>query len=391
MIGVKGSITNKVRSSCKLVVDNAKYVKINFDALNNFVSEFSNELKNWDNQKFLDPELHYVDDPLKAIWYFFVLDTVNFCFWADNEIDKWTVYYRNKELSGYKALAVCLKKEAENSSLFIYPYYWAKLFKYEFMRMIYPSFEDLFYLRGQLKLIDERVTNLRELGENIFQKPISELFKSIFWKDIKYKNFQGVIKEEEEDPYKLSYNDKNDPRKIVDIIVSSNKDVNLFIENVVNRFASYKDTANYQLRNGNVIDVFFFKRAQLLAHDLYLLYNYYYQNKPDIVKNNPYLDYLNFRNIKELTAFADYKLPQFLYSKGILVYSEDLAKEIDNKNLIPAKDIKEVEIRAATIIAVEEIAIRTKTYPAFIDNILWNLAKNQTNLSNHHRTITIYY
>jgi chorismate mutase len=304
-------------------------------------------------------------------------------------MNKWTVYYKDRELDGYDALAVCLKREAENSNLFIYPYYWSKLFKNEFMRMIYPTYGDLYYLRGELKLIEERVTNLRELGENIFQKPISEMFKSIFWNDIKYKNFQGIIKEEEEDPYKLSYNDKNDPRKIVDVIVTSNRDVNLFLDKIVSRFSSYKDVASYQLKNGKIIDVYFYKRAQILAHDLFLLYNYYLKNNSSIIHSNPYLEYLNFKNIDQLTAFSDYKLPQLLHSKGILVYSDDLIKEIEMKKIIHSKDVKEVEIRAATIVAVDEIASKLKTYPAFIDNVLWNLSKKCE--FPYHRTISIYY
>ncbi len=390
MIGSLSSITDKIRQEAKLVTENSKYVKINYDALNKFINEIYLELKNWNYEKFLDPEIHYIEDPTKAVWYFFVLDSVNFCFWAEKKSDKWTLKYKDQEVSGYKALALALKKEAQNSSLFIYPFYWAKIFKKEFMRMIYPFYEDLFYLKGELKLIEERVTKLRELGENIFGKPLSDMYKNIFLKELEEKNLQAKIKEEEEDPYKLSYSNKNNPNRIWDIIIQANRDVDKLLKIITDTFYNFRDKADYQLNNGKVIEIGFYKRAQLLIHDLYLLYQYY-KNKPDILKNYPYLVYLDFKNINKLTAFADYKLPQLLHYKGVLVYSQDLLNEIESGKIIPQKDTKEVEIRASTIVAVEEIANKTKTYPAFIDNFLWNLSQKYTNMPPYHKTITIYY
>ncbi len=391
MLIKKKTITEEIRESCKLVVENSRYVKVNFDAINKFLNDFSFELKNWDNSKFLNTDIHYTEDPLKACYYFFVLDSVNFCFWADKKTEKWTVKYKEQEYSGYNALAICLKREAENSNLFIYPYYWAKLFKNEFMRMIYPTYDDLHYIFGELKLIEERVTNLREFGENLFEKPLSDLYKTIFWKDLQEKNIQGKVKEEEKDPYKLSYKGKNDPEKIKDIIVQANRDVNKFINIIIDNFRNFRDTEEYQLKSGKIIKVGFYKRAQILAHDLFLLYDYYKNNKPDLIQKYPFLEYLNFRNISDLTAFADYKLPQYLFYKGILEYSEDLKNMIMNGVYIPAGDVREVEIRAATVIAVEEIANRLKKAPSFVDNVLWNLSKKTTDLPPHHKTITIYY
>ncbi|MFN3477993.1 MAG: queuosine salvage family protein, partial [bacterium] len=182
-------------------------------------------------------------------------------------------------------------------------------------------------------------------------------------------------------------------KRILDIIIEANRDVNKFVKLVVDTFSNYKDTADYQLNNGRVINVGFYKRAQLLAHDLYLLYQYYHKNNPEVIERESFVKYLDFKNIDNLTAFADYKLPQFLHNKGIITYSEDLLNDIKNGKLINTKDIKEVEIRAATVVAVDELASKTKTYPAFVDNVLWNLAKVDANslIYPHHKTLTIYY
>lgn len=53
--------------------------------------------------------------------------------------------------------------------------------------------------------------------------------------------------------------------------------------------------------------------------------------------------------------FADYRVPQILREMGILEYSEKLAKIVDGKEEIPHGGELEVEIRAATVVAVEMI------------------------------------
>src|SRR5579863_2494966 len=56
-----------------------------------------------------------------------------------------------------------------------------------------------------------------------------------------------------------------------------------------------------------------------------------------------------FSDFDQLTAFADYKVPQVLRHSGILEYHPALAERIDNQELLTAGSEEEIELRAATI------------------------------------------
>ena len=72
--------------------------------------------------------------------------------------------------------------------------------------------------------------------------------------------------------------------------------------------------ATYQGRK-----VYFYKRAQIFATDLHAAFG----SK----------GWGRFEDLDELTAFADYKLPQVLRHVGILCYAEQLAHKVDQKIL----------------------------------------------------------
>lgn len=128
--------------------------------------------------------------------------------------------------------------------------------------------------------------------------------------------------------------------------------------------------------------VYILKRAQILAGDIMGEFN----NK----------GIGHFIDPEYLTAFADYKIPQILSSWGVLEYSPELREKIKKENILPSGGEEEVEIRSATIWAVEylrdELAtLGVELYPYQIDWLLWNESqKIQMDLP-YHRTSTIYY
>jgi hypothetical protein len=104
-----------------------------------------------------------------------------------------------------------------------------------------------------------------------------------------------------------------------------------------------------------------------------------------------------FDDLDQLTAFADYKLPQLLRAHGALVYAPELAAAVDSYTEIPAGSDEEIEIRAATIWAVEllrrALAARgvSRTASA-IDYRLWVESQTATpDMRPYHRTRTVYY
>jgi hypothetical protein len=105
-----------------------------------------------------------------------------------------------------------------------------------------------------------------------------------------------------------------------------------------------------------------------------------------------------FKDIYDITMFADYRVPQILYHIGIMRYSEELAEKIRNRQQIPFGSELETEIRAATVISVEKIREKllseknVKVLSLEVDWILWNWGeKVKDNIEPHHRTLTIYY
>ncbi len=193
--------------------------------------------------------------------------------------------------------------------------------------------------RGELQLIKDRLLALNELG------------------NILLKEYKGHA-------YKLVESAGHSALKLVRLLAD--------------KLSSFNDIAEYQ---GQM--VFFYKRAQIFAADLHGAFN------------GKSLGY--FTDIDNLTAFADYKLPQVLRQLGILLYSAPLAQKVDREILLEAGSPEEIEIRANSIWAVELIRqelnqLGKRARPFEIDWILWNMGQGaEFKLKPYHRTLTIFY
>lgn len=154
------------------------------------------------------------------------------------------------------------------------------------------------------------------------------------------------------------------------------------VETVCRLFPSFDDRA---IVDGN--EVRFFKRAQIFVADLYGAFGGTGLGA--------------FTDLHELTAFADYKVPQVLRRFGVLRYERALERALRQHQLIPANSRWEVEIRAATIWSCELIrqALERKqeqrgiSLRAFeIDWALWLTGQSlPPGTEPYHRTPTIFY
>ncbi|MBI3633051.1 MAG: hypothetical protein HY226_02050 [Candidatus Vogelbacteria bacterium] len=140
---------------------------------------------------------------------------------------------------------------------------------------------------------------------------------------------------------------------------------------------SFGDTTKYKSKK-----IYIWKRAQILACDIYGAF----------AGKGPG----RFTDKEYLTAFADYKVPQILHTLGLIEYSDRLTSKIRVLTEIKAGSREEIEIRAATIWAVEylrrEMKKLGKNMFAFeIDWILWNNAKNEDMALPYHHTKTVFY
>lgn len=179
-----------------------------------------------------------------------------------------------------------------------------------------------------------------------------------------------------EENYKIL--DKKYKGRLVNLISKCSGDAIKLVSEIVRNFPSFRDEAKYKKRK-----IGFYKRAQILAGDLYASF----QGKK----------WGKLKNLDKLTAFADYKVPQILRHYGILEYKENLAKKVDNKKPIIAGSKEEIEIRASMIWAVEFLKkelkkLRINLKSIEIDWILWNKSQNKgLKLKPHHITKTIFY
>ncbi|KAF4651054.1 hypothetical protein FOL46_000575, partial [Perkinsus olseni] len=131
--------------------------------------------------------------------------------------------------------------------------------------------------------------------------------------------------------------------------------------------------------------VFFYKRAQICVADIWGAFRR--RGKPIRAK-------LDFADMSSLTMFPDYRVPQLLRHKGILVYSPALCEIVDSREPIAAGSRTELEIRACTIHACHRIAEATKRSDIFdvtLDWLLWQEGEAiKDDIKPHHLFLNTY-
>jgi hypothetical protein len=318
-----------VLPSCSAVVEQSKYVHIDTKAISNLLADHAHL-----TISPLTPgpaPYHFFDSTSATAEWLFLLDTVNHCFWPDPDSPRWTVHYNNEALSGYWALAASLKRAMEEG----FPIHRATTLA----GLDSQTLAHIFRGRGKIPLFEERLENLRQAGRVLLHR-----FKG---------SFIHVLEEA-----------GGSATKLVDLLAKE--------------FPSFNDTATY-----GGTQVYFYKRAQLLAHDLRCTFSGQ--------------SWGTFFDVEHLTGFADYKLPQVLRHLAILHYEPKLADLIQNLVHIPAGSPEEVEIRAATIWAVELLRQELtnqglRVNSPQLDNWLWYLGQEDAyRVLPYHRTRTIFY
>jgi hypothetical protein len=139
----------------------------------------------------------------------------------------------------------------------------------------------------------------------------------------------------------------------------------------------YRDVASYE---GELVPLL--KRAQITVHDLAL-------SVPGALGT--------FRDLDQLTIFADNLVPHVLRLAGILEFAPELIRRIENGELLTAGSPEEVEIRACAVHAAErlcqKLGARGKTVaPRELDQWLWRRGQEAAYKAHpRHRTRTVFY
>lgn len=199
--------------------------------------------------------------------------------------------------------------------------------------------EKIFQGRGQIPMLEERLANAHQVGKRLISH----------WEG----DFSRLLAAADGSAVALTH---------------------LIVEN----FPCFDDRATYYGR-----EVRFYKRAQIMVLDLY-----------GSLKGH---ELVKFEDASNLTAFADYKIPQVLEAHGVIRYNPELESILMNMTQIPEGDPLEVEIRAGMVWAVEKLrrALQTRGVEVAayeLDWLLWNLGQQPVeNEKPYHRTRTIFY
>jgi hypothetical protein len=161
----------------------------------------------------------------------------------------------------------------------------------------------------------------------------------------------------------------------MNLLLQSEMNTDKIVSLLLDKFPTFNDSAIWEKNK-----VLFLKRAQIFVSDL----------------SFTGLLELTIKNLDHLTVFSDYKLPQIFESLGVLKYNSELETDIREEKLVPINSQKEIELRASSIIASEQMKkelekLGRKITINELDWILWTRAKNTEFMKPHHKTLTIFY
>lgn len=197
---------NKIKNTCKYVVGNSIYVKINYSKLDNFINNIdSSNLKNW----ILYNPYNILELDIETIINFLLIfESIDYSFWGQ---PKWKINTNEGKKDGSEALLyIMLKYVKERKST-------------DFSEMTLEEFKQLLKGNIEIPLLKERYKTIHDISKIVNEKMNGSFYKYI--KDI-------------------------------------NIDTQLF-NTIISNFEAFKDERTY---NGKTIS--FYKLAQLLTSDI---------------------------------------------------------------------------------------------------------------------------
>ena len=321
---MKKNVFEQIRQTCKEVSVNADYVNIKYNNILQYAKSLP--IKEIINPG-LDEKFHYIGHGIDTLAFLIILDTINFGSGYFPYLEK------IPGKSGYFTIAGHLKdfflnKGSIPASLL------ADITVEELMHIFHQDFSN----RVIIELIEHFTKALNDLGNFLINN-----FNG---------DYEGLIK-------------------------SSDKSAEKLI-NLLTKMPYYNDRSKYK-----GLDIYFFKRAQILVADLNLAFS----GK----------GYGFFKDIEKMTIFADNLVPHVLKLDGILSFDKSLESRIIKEELIDWGSGEEIEIRASALHAVELIKTELNNYgykisSGMLDNFLWNKGqKPYYKAVPRHRTRCVFY
>lgn len=298
---------NKLLSSVKYVAEHSDHVTIDHSAIDWYVANFKPAaVDHWMKASpFEYRPCPKIEDEIDR-W--FLADAMAYCFWGYPT--KWTTEYEGKKIDGWWALLAAFQRAIEAGT---------PLLDGDFLvHLDQTKAQSLFAGSPAIPLFQDRIQDFNQIGAELVN------------------NYGG---------------------RFHNYLSVAPKDATDFIIDLSDKFPTFYDVSSFKGQ-----PVYFYKKAQLLAHDLSVGF--------------AGSKYVHRTGLDFLTGEADYKVPALLRQLEILMYSVDLARSVDTHQILESNSAEEIEIRANMLWACHLIVEKLKTqYPKMnaltLDGILW--------------------
>lgn len=208
----------KVRETTSRIFKNLKYIEINFENIEKVAKQVKDKIE---QQQILNEEQFGSIAPTPQL--IFILDAINFCFWAKEGEEKWTVEYPKDNFisNGWYGLVSAIER-ARKEGIPILNAEYLKSMNIEDAEYIFRSANST-----SIPLLDERLKILNSIGKTLLGK------------------YDGDI-----------YN----------LLSKTDLDVGNIAKEIVKNFPSFEDLTYLDDKQ-----IYFYKRAQIFAYDVTLL------------------------------------------------------------------------------------------------------------------------
>jgi hypothetical protein len=106
--------------------------------------------------------------------------------------------------------------------------------------------------------------------------------------------------------------------------------------------------------------IHFYKRAQIAVADIWAALGRNPSTDVTSKTSSELLRCCQFTDMATITTFPDYRVPQILRHVHVMNYKDDLAQKVDNQVELEKGCSDEISIRAGTVVAVDNLAVKVK-------------------------------
>ncbi len=314
----------KILDSLLPVLAKTEYVSIDEERIKAVAKEFTTiEVPLWDNN------FQLLGTPEETAYYYFFLDSINFCFWAPKGVNRWEYEVEGKWISGYYAYSRAIKDAFLRDKRFFDANYLSSISEINFRNIFAAG-------KNELLLMPERHAIIRE-------------------------NF-SILKEQ--------FNGS-----VLHLLEEARGDADMLVDLLLKHFSSFRDTIDW---HGSTL--YFLKRAQIFPSDLSF-------SGIDSLKLS-HLDHLaafadyKLPQVLESLGILKYsdELNADIQNETIIPAGSQKEIELRTSTIVAIDRIREVLVRLGRNIATNEL-----------DWILWVKAKQTKFKKPHHKTLTTFY